>query len=646
MWMSNKATRPLLFLFLYWLVMNYLVFFTPVKFFDVTGVDATKNVKYRVDLTELPSIDTVHALNQSTWQQIQLPDDWYNNHQNVEQIWYRSEVSLSTPLADIWAVYLPSVTHNAAVYINGVWVGQGGTFSAPVSRHHNEPLLFRFSSRLLHGGINQVDIRVKTAFSEQGLLNQFYLAPVEQLSRPYQWKYFFRVSFVQWITMAMYLMGVIVFMFWLTRPQDNIYGIFAIELFFWATHNLNLFVSEIPVSVFIWEAVNVSTLGWMVITMILFNHRYVGAGNVKVERFMLPFAVIGIGIFFLPDIGYVIHIGYRVWDSFLLIFGVYAIYYLVRVYCQEKSPDAYLMMLVGVPILVFGFHDILLINHFIDRSEGLTIQYSIIPSVLLFSWFLVRRFVQSINKAEHLAATLEQRVAEKQQALQVQFEQLNFLEKQQLLAEERERIMRDMHDGIGGQLVSVITLLRDYDDAVFIRVREKVQHSLADLRFVIDSLDPLLNDLPTLLGMMRMRLLDQLDTANIELEWAVTELPEINNLSPRSSLHIMRIVQEVITNSIKHSGATKMMLSTGVIVAGQERQNDLLGTYKHELRKEPCQIYIDIIDYGKGADKAWMKGESQGRGIANMHYRAQQLGATLTINSTIDGTCVRLLLNC
>jgi signal transduction histidine kinase len=422
----------------------------------------------------------------------------------------------------------------------------------------------------------------------------------------------------------MYLMGLIVFMFWLARPQDNIYAIFAIELFFWATHNLNLFITDIPVSACTWEAMNISTLGWTVITMIIFNHRYVGEGNIKLEKFMLPFAIIGIGIFFLPDISSILHIGYSIWDGFVMVFGIYALYYLVHTYRQQKNLDAYLMMLVGIPILAFGLHDILLINNFIDRRDGLTMQYSVIPSVLLFSWFLIRRFVQSITEAERLAETLEQRVEEKQQALQTQYEQLNALEKKQVLAEERERIMRDMHDGIGGQLVSVITLLRNHDEPVFTKVREKVQHSLADLRLVIDSLDPLLSDLPTLLGMMRMRLLDQLESANIELEWAVTELPEIKNMGPRHSLHIMRIVQEAITNSIKHSSSATMTLATGII------DNE--------------KVYIDIIDYGQSQSNNNTP-SSTSRGINNMRYRAEQLGGELQIKHTETGTSVRLLLN-
>ncbi len=632
MWKNASSRTALPFFFLYWLAFNYLVFFAPVNFFSVDDVVPVANVQYLVSAAEMPQ-----ALAQENWQPVLLPDDWYNNHQHVEQVWYRSRVLLDAQAASIWAVYLPSVTHNAAVYINGIWVGQGGQFSDPVSRHHNEPLLFNFSSELLQEGVNQIDIRVKAAFFEQGLFDQFYLAPADQLSDVYYWKHFFRVDFIQWITMAMYFMAVIVFIFWLARPQDSIYGLFAIELFFWATHNLNLFVTQIPVSVCVWESMNMVTLGWTVVTMILFNHRYVGEGNIKVEKFMLVFAVAGIGIFFLPDIGSVLHIGYSVWDSFVMIFGIYAFYYLVHTYRQKKSQDVYLIMLAGVPILVFGFHDILLINNFIDRRDGLTMQYSVIPSVLLFSWFVVRRFVQSINKAEHLAATLEQRVKEKQQALQIQYEKLNEMENQRVLAQERERIMRDMHDGIGGQLVSVITLLRNYNDDIFIKVREKVQHSLADLRFVIDSLDPLLNDLPTLLGMMRMRLLEQLEAAEIDLEWAVTELPEIKELSPRRSLHIMRIVQEAITNSIKHSTATKMRLATGVIesVVVEAGETSNIGN-----------IFIDIIDYGKGMDETAGEYSHHGRGIVNMKYRAQQLGATLDINSSTGGTCVRLLLRC
>jgi len=622
MWLCENKTRAFIFLFVYWLAFNYMVLHTPFTIFKSPNVGAVTHVQFlhhnASSLDELIDDKT----SKQNWQAILLPDDWYKNQPNVEQIWYRAEVSLGEFGEQVWAIYLPSVTHNAAVYINGVWVGQGGKFTAPVSRHHNEPLLFSFSSKLLHQGKNQIDIRVKAAYFEQGLLDQFYIAPESQLHDVYEWKKFVRIDLNRWITMTMYVLSVIVFAFWLARPQDKIYALFSIELFIWATHNLNLFVSEIPVSVRTWEAMTMSTLGWTVVAMIFFNHRFVGEKNKTVEKIILIFSILGIGMFFLPDIASILHIGYSIWDAFIMIFGIYAIYHLIKVYRHKESTDVFLMLLVGIPILVFGFHDILMINHFTDRRDGLIMQYSVIPSVALFSWFLVRRFVQSINKAEILANTLEKRVAEKQAELQSQYEKLKTMEKQSVLAEERERLMRDMHDGIGGQLISVVSLLQEQSGDVYNKVREKVQLSLVDLRFVIDSLDPLLNDLPTLLGMMRMRLVDQLESANIELEWSVTELPEIENMGPRRSLHIMRIVQEAITNSIKHSGSKKMTLATGVV---------------------DNTIYIDIIDYGKGFDVS-DDSETGSRGIKNMRYRASQLNGSLQFSSSNDGVMMRLIL--
>ncbi len=619
MWTLQNKFLALIFLFTYWLIINLLVMHTPFTIFAVSDAIPVQQVYALESQSDSPA-----SLSTENWQAQSLPDDWYNNNRQQNQTWYRS--LLNVPVIDErnWAVYLPSVSHNAAVYINGIWVGQGGPFSDPVSRHHNEPLLFRFSSELLRSGQNQIDVRVKASFNEQGFLAQFYVAPLEQLISAYMLKHFVRVEIIQWLTIAMYLMALIVFAFWWARPQDAIYGIFSLELFFWATHNLNLFVSSIPFSARFWEAMTMSSFGWTIITMIFFNHRYAGGATMWIEKLLKLLAISGLGLFLIPDIGSVLFIGYRIWDSLLLVVGAYAIFHLLKIYWVRQDQDVFLMLLVGLPIMVFGLHDYLMINHYGNPQDGLIIQFSVIPAVLLFSWFMIRRFVKSINQAEHLAEHLERRVEEKTVELKWQYEKLTEMEKKSVLAEERERIMRDMHDGIGGQLVSVITLLQDHTDGVLSKIREKVQHSLTDLRFVIDSLDPVQNELPTMLGMMRLRLHDQLDAANIDLQWGVTDLPELPEMNPGMNLHIMRIVQEAITNCIKHAGCHKMLLATGVV-------NN--------------QVFIDIIDYGRGMHTADVKNNAAcGRGISNMKYRAEQIGGTLELNSSDQGTQVRLLL--
>jgi hypothetical protein len=36
---------------------------------------------------------------------------------------------------------------------------------------------------------------------------------------------------------------------WFIRPQDTMYGVFSLEFIIWATHNVNLFITDIPLSV-------------------------------------------------------------------------------------------------------------------------------------------------------------------------------------------------------------------------------------------------------------------------------------------------------------------------------------------------------------------------------------------------------------
>jgi len=625
-WITQHKFSAFSILFAYLILLNIFVFHTPFEiFFKPPLVPVEKLVYLASDLSEPDQLAS------EDWQSVSLPDDWAQRNAQVDHAWYRATVVVKDRSEALWAVYLPLVFHNAAVYVNGLWVGQGGSFDEPVSRHHNAPLLINFSSSLLRQGENSIHIRMQTTVGNQGLLDRFYFGPALKLQLAYDWKRLVRLEFIQWITAAMYFMSLIVFAFWLARRKDIVYALFSLELFLWATHNLNLFVTSIPMSTRLWEAIIMVSFVWTIVIMIFFNHSYVGYANKKIGKVILYFAIASSGLLFLPDVSSIHYVGYHILNTGICLLGVYAISHLIFVFYREEENDkirldAFLMLLVGMPILVSGLHDYLLLNNLVSRLDGLIVQYSVIPSIMLFSWFMIRRFVNSINQAEEMTAVLEQRVQKKQMSLEHQYQELRISEQKRMLAEERERIMRDMHDGIGGQLVSIVAQLQDKSGAVFVNVRDKVQHSLNDLRLVIDSLDPVLSDISTLLGMMRMRFADQLSSANIELEWAVTDLPESEAIGPGECLHIMRILQEAINNSAKHSKSKTLTLATGFLVTGQS------------------QIYIDIIDYGVGIKKD-IEGRTVGRGIKNMHYRAGQLDAKLEIESSTAGTRVRLILN-
>jgi signal transduction histidine kinase len=238
---------------------------------------------------------------------------------------------------------------------------------------------------------------------------------------------------------------------------------------------------------------------------------------------------------------------------------------------------------------------------------------------VMIGWMLIDRFVRSLNESEKLNAELERRVAEKQVELARSYERMQTMERHQAVAEERSRIMRDMHDGIGAHLISTLSMI-EHSECSATEVAAALRECLDDLRLTIDSLEPTENDLLPVMGNLRYRLDERLRKQGIDLDWRVREVPGLSCLTPQNVLHILRILQEAFTNIVKHAHATSIHVETGLDAAGGH-------------------IYIQVRDNGTG-----FSGERTGRGIASMKHRAKIIGGRLEIQPSAAGTTLNLLL--
>lgn len=193
-------------------------------------------------------------------------------------------------------------------------------------------------------------------------------------------------------------------------------------------------------------------------------------------------------------------------------------------------------------------------------------------------------------------------------------------EKQKLLLLERERLTREMHDGLGGQLVSILAMV-ERGLATPNEVAEGLRRAIDDIRIVIDSLDPTTTDLPTSLGKLRARLEPLLRRNGITLTWSVDNHLARNVLGPEAVLHLLRIIQAAMTNTLRHANASSIELSITSVGKGQRH------------------LLISIRDDGCGfpADRT-----VSGRGIENMRSRAKELDAELRIEDKVSGTWIKL----
>jgi signal transduction histidine kinase len=231
-----------------------------------------------------------------------------------------------------------------------------------------------------------------------------------------------------------------------------------------------------------------------------------------------------------------------------------------------------------------------------------------------------RRVAHALAESQRLNAQLEERVRQKEKELERNFDKLERLSRAAAVTEERQRIMTDMHDGIGAQLISALCMAES-GEASPREIAALLRECIDDLRLTIDSLESKDNELLPALGNFRYRIEGRLRALGIELEWRVDDLPALPYLSARTLQHVLRILQEAFANVLKHALATRIRFETGV--APDERR-----------------VFIRLSDDGKG----FAPSGAEGRGLGNMARRAQAIGGELRVCSTAEGTTIELQL--
>jgi two-component system, NarL family, sensor histidine kinase UhpB len=241
-------------------------------------------------------------------------------------------------------------------------------------------------------------------------------------------------------------------------------------------------------------------------------------------------------------------------------------------------------------------------------GSGVFLQAAISFFPLALTLSLATRAQGVFEAATATTEKLNAIVAERERQIRESAAELEKREREGLLLEERARIMRDMHDGIGGQLFGLIVQARRKPLSQEALVAG-LEDSLDDLRLVVDSLDGAEGSLALVLAAFRGRLAAKCEAAEVALDWRVEDLGALE-LAPSATLHLLRIVQEACTNALRHGRPTTLAVS---VAASQ----------------------IVIADDGAGFD---VETDRVGKGLSNMRQRASRIGADLSIESRPGST--------
>lgn len=196
-------------------------------------------------------------------------------------------------------------------------------------------------------------------------------------------------------------------------------------------------------------------------------------------------------------------------------------------------------------------------------------------------------------------------------------QRIEALERESLLNAERERLARDLHDGAiqkvytAGLLVqSAIKLIEPQGEASnrMERAADALRDAVSDLRSNLETLyKGSSTQVEPLVDLLKHIAADPHYTTmvNIELE---TNLTSESNLSPLRSGHVVRVVNEAMSNVLRHARARNVRI---------------------RARREGESLIISIKDDGNG----FVTGSSSGHGLQNMRDRARLLNGALEIDS-------------
>lgn len=181
--------------------------------------------------------------------------------------------------------------------------------------------------------------------------------------------------------------------------------------------------------------------------------------------------------------------------------------------------------------------------------------------------------------------------------------------RQREVDDERQRIMRDLHDDLGSKLLAI----SHGGDAA---TQSLARAAFQDLRDILRALDAGPTTLGALAGQCRFELQSRAEQHGLQLNFHGPEHQLESMLTARQATNLARLLREALTNAIRHAGAQQVAVRWDDSHAGR--------------------LKLSLAHDGQLSDPdRWQ----EGHGLRAQRARADDLGGSLTV--TVDGDPLR-----
>lgn len=422
------------------------------------------------------------------------------------------------------------------------------------------------------------------------------------------------------------VLSILAALIWILRPKEQAFGWYAVCTFMWVLYVSQTLLTE-PL-----RGLDGAVLA-RVYGLIFFFFcwtTYLYAFRFANRRFR-TFEKCGWGVFIgmavllavIPDV----YLKTALDFSFLAGFSIYMINCVVFPWIAYKSGRYDAMLLAGVMLLIYfplGLHDGW---HMFIRDGVLLSPYASPFSTLIIAVIFALRLTDGMRRIEHFNQTLSTTVLKVRADLQESMEKSHHLELKNAKLNERIRLAHDLHDGLGGSLVRSMSLVEQKGEHLNkTQVLSMLKHLRDDLRQVIDSGSSQNISLPESpvmwLAPIRHRFNLLFDELDVKAVWSLAEKWG-SEMSVSDCLAYQRVLEEALTNVVKHSHATEVRIFLNF--------------------EEKSVFRLSVEDNGVGFDVDAVEQAGLSVGMRSMQSRMQKIQAQLNVSSVAGKTVLYIL---
>ncbi|HTR00310.1 MAG TPA: hypothetical protein VMH83_09980, partial [Candidatus Acidoferrum sp.] len=519
--------------------------------------------------------------------------------------WFRTHVAKPDKDA-LYGLYFYRYTKSLDLYFNGEYIGGDEYEPGWDTAAWNHPLLVTIQNANWRQGDNEVMVRLQGS-RLGGVFAGIVFGEYDQLAGLRDDRAFMQVTINEWLLSFGFLVTALSLLLWCLRRSESLYWQFALVSSCWMliTYHMVTYMTPLPDRWWL-PLVHVGIDGW-IYALSLFLASWFGLQvprQFALHRYLLAAAAIWHALAILPYwwmTAYLIH-------SVGVIFVMRLQYEAIRRASERRGQRLLLLLIITVQLVCY-VHDIYTLMLAPDttwRTAYHWSQFTFPLLQLIFLLALIQRFVSALTLAEGLNQQLETRVTQIRAELEQAYQRARSAERQQAAEDERTRIYRDLHDDVGSKLLSIAHAGRDT------RLGGLASAALESLRDAVARVNNPEIRFDEFLRQLKEEMQLRLTSLGIVLGWWQPPAGLDWMLSSEQNYHLNRIFRELVSNIIRHAGATEVKFD--VMQAGQ--------TWRFLL-----------ADNGKGLAQQ----QPQGGGGSSLRARAGQLGASIAWNTRPEG---------